>query len=104
MKAKLKPESFQAGTGLRIDAEVLRRIRQHARSSMEAEICGVLIGSEKDGVTEVTACIAGEQAAQSGTHVTFTQETWAHIYALKDKQFPDEKIVGWYHSHPGFGI
>jgi len=52
----------------------------------------------------VEACIAGINAAQGGAHVTFTQDTWEHIYKIKDKEFPDHKIVGWYHSHPGFGV
>jgi proteasome lid subunit RPN8/RPN11 len=87
-----------------MESEVARKIRQHARSSMKAEVCGVLIGSNEDERTTVTACIAGINAAQGGTHVTFTQDTWAHIYKIKDREFPDDKIVGWYHSHPGFGV
>jgi len=71
---------------------------------MEAEICGVLLGTTLDGCTHVDACIAGERAAQGAAHVTFTQNTWEHIYAVKDKDYPDKKIVGWYHSHPGFGV
>ena len=92
--------------GLRIefDSEVLRRIRQHARSSMSAEICGVLIGSATDEATLVEASIPGEEARQGGSHVTFTQDTWTHIYQVKDSQYPDKRIVGWYHSHPGFGV
>jgi len=43
-------------------------------------------------------------AAQAGTYVTFTQDTWEHIYKIKDKDYPDERIMGWYHSHPGFGV
>jgi proteasome lid subunit RPN8/RPN11 len=95
-----------ASVELRIefDSEVLRRIRQHARSSMSAEICGVLIGSAADQATIVEASIPGEEARQGGSHVTFTQDTWTHIYQVKDSQYPDKRIVGWYHSHPGFGI
>jgi proteasome lid subunit RPN8/RPN11 len=87
-----------------MEAEVARKIRQHARTSMKAEVCGVLIGSMNDGRTVVEACIAGVNAAQGGAHVTFTQDAWEHIYKIKDQQFPDDKIVGWYHSHPGFGV
>lgn len=86
------------------ESSVLQQIRQHARTSMDQEICGVLLGAEEDGITRVVACIRGEKAAQGGAHVTFTQETWAHIYQVKDSLFPDQAIVGWYHSHPGFGI
>ena len=71
---------------------------------MKAEICGVMIGSHDEGTTVVEDCIRGEHSDQGGAHVTFTQDTWEHIYQIKDRDFPDKKIVGWYHSHPGFGI
>lgn len=87
-----------------IESEVARQVRQHGRSSMKAEVCGVLIGREEGSLTIVEACIAGENAAQGGAHVTFTQDTWEHIYQVKDKNYPDARIVGWYHSHPGFGV
>jgi proteasome lid subunit RPN8/RPN11 len=87
-----------------IEAEVARQVRQHGRSSMKAEVCGVLIGREEGNMTIVDACIAGVNAAQGGAHVTFTQDTWQHIYEVKDKKWPDARIVGWYHSHPGFGV
>lgn len=87
-----------------MEAEVARKIRQHARSSMKAEVCGVLIGNTDQERMTVEACIAGINAAQGGAHVTFTQDTWEHIYKIKDKEYPDHKIVGWYHSHPGFGV
>ena len=89
---------------LRMSSEVAREIRQHARSNSATEVCGVLIGGESEGVTIIEACIAGENAAQGGTHVTFTQDTWEHIYKIKDRDYPEERIVGWYHSHPGFGV
>ncbi len=71
---------------------------------MKTEVCGVLIGHEEGSTTVVEACIAGANAAQGGAHVTFTQDTWEHIYEIKDHDYPNERIVGWYHSHPGFGI
>jgi len=89
---------------LRMSTEVARQIRQHARCSPKTEVCGVLVGVVVDGATHVRASIAGVNAAQGGAHVTFTQDTWEHIYKIKDRDFPDARIVGWYHSHPGFGI
>jgi proteasome lid subunit RPN8/RPN11 len=87
-----------------MESEVARKIRQHARTSMKAEVCGVLIGNTEHERMVVEACIPGVNAAQGGAHVTFTQDTWEHIYKIKDKDYPDSKIVGWYHSHPGFGV
>jgi len=100
VKAKLAP----APPEVAIDSEVVRTIRQHARACSKTEVCGVLIGQDRDRRVQVAACIEGENAEGAGAHVTFTQDTWEHIYAVKDKKYPDERIVGWYHSHPGFGI
>lgn len=102
MKAITKQSGGQPS--LLVDSEVVRKIRQHARSVNSTEICGVLIGTDKDRRIEVTASIEGQNAEEAGAHVTFTQDTWEHIYAVKDKQYPSERIVGWYHSHPGFGV
>src|SRR5438477_1796327 len=99
---KRKPDQRQPR--VTIEGEVLRQIRQHARSNSKTEVCGVLIGADIGSGMSITARIPGLNAAQAGTYVTFTQDTWEHIYKIKDKDFPDERIVGWYHSHPGFGV
>jgi proteasome lid subunit RPN8/RPN11 len=99
-----KSKSEDRRPAVLIDSEVARQIRQHARSCSKTEVCGVLIGNERDHTTIIEASIAGLKAAQAGTHVTFTQDTWEHIYKTKDKSYPDHRIVGWYHSHPGFGV
>src|SRR5215470_16937604 len=95
---------MKKGLQVTMRSEVARQIRQHARSSMKTEVCGVLIGRDRDTAVAVEACIAGENAAQAGAHVTFTQDTWEHIYKIKDSEYPSQRIVGWYHSHPGFGV
>jgi proteasome lid subunit RPN8/RPN11 len=95
-----EPKALQ----LQIDNEVTRCIRQHARAHMKTEVCGVLIGEEREGTIDVQASIEASNAAQAGTHVTFTQDAWEEIYRVKDESYPDHRIVGWYHSHPGFGV
>lgn len=83
---------------------VLQSIRQHARGTPQMEICGALIGRQSDAGTFVIGAVPGEGAAQGSTHVTFTQEAWVRIHEEKDKRYPGQAIVGWYHSHPGFGV
>jgi len=36
--------------------------------------------------------------------MTFTPETWVQVNRVKDQRYADAKIVGWYHTHPRFGI
>ena len=101
---EITAEMLAASAPVAIAAGVVQHIHRHARSEMSAEICGVLIGEESDGITVIEASIEGDGAAKGGTHVTFTQDAWAHIYSVKDREYPEKRIVGWYHSHPGFGI
>src|SRR5437899_12034092 len=102
MKPKAKPSATQPT--LVVDSEVVRQIRQHARSSGKTEICGVLIGQDRDHRIEVAACIEGQNADEAGAHVTFTQDSWEYIYAVKDNKYTDVRIVGCYQCHAEFGI
>lgn len=80
----------------------------HAKSSLEAEVCGVLAGEvceDDEGLfVSVEALVRGNAANQGSTHVTFTQETWNLIHRTLERDLPDLRIVGWYHTHPGFGV
>jgi proteasome lid subunit RPN8/RPN11 len=80
----------------------------HAKESLDKEICGVLAGrvcEDEDGAfILVEAAVRGTAAKQANTHVTFTQETWNIIHKTMDQDYPKLSIVGWYHSHPGFGV
>jgi proteasome lid subunit RPN8/RPN11 len=102
------PQTAQALLRVAISKNVYADITIHAKEFLDAEICGVLVGQvcedDKGPFISVTAVIRGKSARQAKTHVTFTQETWNAIHAEKDKKFSDLQIVGWYHSHPGFGV
>jgi len=82
-------------------------LNTHAAAEPEHEIGGILVGSVTDGdrpVVFVEAAIRGANMAHTRGSVTFTHETWNDINSIKDEKYPDLKIVGWYHSHPGFGL
>jgi proteasome lid subunit RPN8/RPN11 len=83
-------------------------LNDHARESLDAEVCGVLVGDhceDDDGpFVHVHQIIRGTKAREGGTHVTYTQETWNLIHEIKERDFPNLNIVGWYHTHPGFGV
>jgi proteasome lid subunit RPN8/RPN11 len=86
----------------------LNRVYQHGNSSMQAEVCGVLVGDvyrdETGAFVLVEHIIEGASSTGSAGQVTFTADTWQHIQTLMDKQYPDLRIVGWYHTHPGHGV
>jgi proteasome lid subunit RPN8/RPN11 len=88
--------------------EVHAALWQHAGEDTSVEICGVLVGSwHRDEIgpfVKVTESIRGEGAKTQFAEVTFTHQTWAKINAEMDTKFAALKIVGWYHTHPDFGI
>jgi proteasome lid subunit RPN8/RPN11 len=87
---------------------VLDSIAKHGKSDTAVEVCGVLVGNiYSDGAAPyaiVDAAISGEHSAGRSTQVTFTSETWTHINDVRDREHPNKQILGWYHTHPGFGI
>jgi proteasome lid subunit RPN8/RPN11 len=114
---RLQNDSLPAGTfpaGGRQDFRVFFRtavheqIEKHASEDLSIEICGVLVGLwQRDDagpfalISEYIRC----DSAKSGfAEVTFTHDAWTKINVQMDTKFTDLKIVGWYHSHPNFGI
>lgn len=90
---------------------------QHARGSLNqsredatkiVEVGGILIGDvykdENGPFLEITGAIVARHTKNEGTQMTFTPETWMHLNDVKSKKYPDARIVGWYHTHPRFGI
>lgn len=83
---------------------VQEEVETHCFSRVDAEVGGFLIGKIDAEGTHVTAAHAA-LAAQSGqTHLTFTHDAWDEILPILESDYPGQAIVGWYHSHPGFGV
>jgi proteasome lid subunit RPN8/RPN11 len=86
----------------------LNQLHAHGDSSPRAEICGVLVGDVYQDTTGafllVEHIIEGESSTGSAGQVTFTADTWQHIQLKMDRQYPDLRICGWYHTHPGHGV
>lgn len=87
---------------------VLNAIYEHAAGSPQNEVCGVMVGSvvrdARGPFVHVRGSIRGEHAENQVAEVTFTAETWTHIEREMDARYAGERIVGWYHTHPNFGI
>ncbi|HVR41629.1 MAG TPA: Mov34/MPN/PAD-1 family protein [Thermoanaerobaculia bacterium] len=102
------PEDARAALRVHFSRRTYADLTVHAKESLEAEVCGVLVGEvcEDDAGlwVDVRAIIRGNAAREARAHVTFTHETWNQIHTALDKDYPDFQIVGWYHTHPGFGV
>lgn len=79
----------------------------HGSAETDREVGGVLVGQFVEtplGMgTRVEDIIIADSAVASLTHVTFTHESWQSIYKQLEQRDDRARIVGWYHTHPGFG-
>lgn len=72
------------------------------------EVGGILVGEalrdENGPYIRVDAIIEALHAEESGTELTITHATWNHIHQQMDTVHAGKRIIGWYHTHPNFGI
>lgn len=101
-----------AAVDILMDEPALRASQAHALSSMSREVAGVLIGprpeKQPDGryVVHIIDTIVAKHTVMQGASVTYTPESWRYMTDKLWEKYPDDTavIVGWYHTHPGFGI
>lgn len=102
------PRGADALLRVAIDRTAYADLVAHAKESLDAEVCGVLAGrlyeDDEGQFVHVEAIIRGSAATQGATQVTFTQATWEAIHSSLERDYPKLRIVGWYHTHPGFGV
>ena len=102
------PRGAKATLRVAVERNAHAELIAHAKQSLDAEVCGVLAGQvceDDEGIfVHVEAVIRGAAATEGSTHVTFTQATWNAIYKILERDHPKLKIVGWYHTHPGWTI
>ena len=91
-----------------ISEDAFDRATERGQQDLTREVGGVLIGKlhkdESGPFLKVDATIDALYADEKGTELTFTQQTWDYIHQELESKHKGKKIVGWYHTHPGFGI
>jgi len=80
------------------DSTLCKAIRRTSEVSTESG--GILVGKLKDGDLIIDGLETGQQSA-THVHVTLHDEFLVEV-AMKYAE-REEKIVGWYHSHPKMG-
>ena len=93
---------------IRPEPQVLDDLMAHAAAHPDTEVGGLLFGDVPVDGNKVSVLVTGSvpaEAEDSGpAHIIFTHETWERIRERRRTEHRDKKVVGWYHSHPGFGV
>ncbi len=85
-------------------------IERHALSDTSVELGGILLGKEcrddetGDPFVLITQALEAKHYQNTQASFTYTHDSWEEITRERDASYPDLDIVGWYHTHPDFGI
>ncbi|MFB0560030.1 MAG: hypothetical protein ACETWM_02175 [Candidatus Lokiarchaeia archaeon] len=87
---------------IRVYPLALAKILRHSTLFSGIEVAGVLIGRLTADAVEISDSDTGPQIGTTG-HVKLARSVAPLIAEKIHRQGRSEYIVGWYHSHPGFG-
>lgn len=93
-----------------IDEAAFDHTVERGGAQTDREVGGVLVGEvccDAHGPwVHVKGTIDALHADEKGAELTFTHDTWDHIHKEMDARFAGsgDTIVGWWHTHPGFGV
>lgn len=87
---------------------VYKEIHEFTKDKLTVESGGMLMGYtvQANGKTNIIidGFIEGKHSEGTPTTLKFTHETWDYVHKEADEHFPNDKIIGWIHTHPNFGI
>jgi proteasome lid subunit RPN8/RPN11 len=92
-----------------VDLDVLADMEEHSQSDTSVELGGVLLGGcfeDEHGrpFIVVSDSLRAQHYESTKGSFKFTHDTWSAITRERE-QFPAElQMVGWYHTHPGWGV
>ena len=93
-----------------LDRRTADAIERHALRDTSVELGGIMLGHEcvDDQTGEpfvwVTQSLEAKHYENTQASFTYTHDSWEEITRERDRLHPDLDIVGWYHTHPDFGI
>jgi proteasome lid subunit RPN8/RPN11 len=93
-----------------LDFETADAIERHALRDTSVELGGILLGHEcvdedtGQPFVWITRSLEAQHYENTQASFTYTHDAWEEITRERDRRYPDLDIVGWYHTHPDFGI
>ena len=107
-KAKLFGKPDNEEVIIYIHKETLRSLEEYSKADINNERGSVLIGDYRlrEGVfyIVISGYIEAKYAISKRATLTFTHETWRYIHEVKENIYSEKRIVGWHHTHPGYGV
>lgn len=96
------------GLSVYVLREALVAMRRRAKEAGDFEVGGFLVGGyhTHDGhrYVDITDQVPSLKAESARAQLTFSNEAQKEFHETLDQRFPGKLVVGWYHTHPGYGV
>jgi proteasome lid subunit RPN8/RPN11 len=91
-----------------VHEEILSDMCAWGIEGQRLEVGGFILGGlhtyRSQRYLDIRAQIPSLQAESAAAHLAFTNEAQRECYEIKDRQYPGESVLGWYHTHPTHGV
>lgn len=92
-----------------VDLDTFLDMHQHAAGDTSVELGGILLGRRGQKVDGTPLVIVSDSLRARHYRATrgsfkFTHETWADLNRRRAELPEATEVVGWYHTHPGWGV
>jgi proteasome lid subunit RPN8/RPN11 len=92
-----------------VDVDVMLELETHALENVDVELGGVLLGEQLTDADGKPFVVVRDSLRAEHYHATrgsfkFTHETWEAITRQREQFLHPLEMVGWYHTHPGWGV
>lgn len=88
--------------------KALSEVEEYAAGDQKYERGGFLLGrcfgKRKQAVVSIEAWIAAKYATHRKASITFTHRDWEYMAMEHERLYPNLRVVGWFHTHPGYGV
>ena len=83
---------------------MMKKIEDHCFTETQIEVGGFLVGYLEGETAHVTNVFPAKHSVGGPTQLTFTHDSWNAIYEQLEKEPEGSSLIGWFHSHPNFGV
>lgn len=101
-------EHVEENKKIYISQSAYKAIHRFTKGKIVNESGGFLIGDVVMAFGETNIMIYGfveaKRCESTPTTLKFTHETWEYCHKEVEKKYDGKKILGWIHTHPGFGL
>ena len=94
--------------GVYIDRRVMESMVRRAQAAEDFEVGGFLLGGfhhhEGRRYVDVTEHVPSLKAESARAHLTFSNDALREFHETHAERYPGTVVLGWYHTHPGYGL